>query len=96
MQPTQRTFINCETGFKTRLYTSADSSKYHLIYEGQNNIIADGSEVNGFYIAAHTGAEIKLNTGKKVFVDMSQFYSLKEGEKVTHRKFIGFSKFTKI
>lgn len=96
MQPTQRTFTDAETGYNCRLYTSQDASKYHLIYEGQNNIIADGSEVNGFYIAAHTGAEIKLNTGKKVFVDMSQFYSLKEGEKVTHRKFIGFSKFTKI
>lgn len=96
MQPTQRTFTNTETGDKTRLYTSLDGSRYHLIYEGQHNKIADGSEVNGFYISAHTGAEIKLNTGKKIFIDRGNFYHLKQGEQVTHRKFIGFSKFTKI
>ena len=96
MTPTQRTFTDVESGYNCRLYTSNDASKYHLIFEGQPNIIADGCEVNGFYIAAHTGAEIKLNTGKKIFVSSGQFYNLKEGEKATHRKFIGFSKFVKI
>ena len=70
--------------------------KHHLIYEGQHEKIADGCEVNGFYISAHTGAEIKLNTGKKIFVDRLEFYNCKEGEKVTHRKFIGFSRFSKL
>lgn len=92
---TQRTFTDVETGNNCRLYTSQDASKYHLIYEGQNDKISDGSEVNGFYISAHTGAEIKLNTKKTIFVDSGNFYHLKEGEKVTHRKFVGFSKFTK-
>lgn len=95
MNPTQRTYTDAETGHNTRLYTSLDNSKFHLIYEGQKDI-ADGTEVNGFYISAHTGAEIKLNTGKKIFIDRGNFYHLKEGEKVTHRKFIGFSKFIKI
>jgi len=94
--PTQRTYTDVETGYNCRLHTSNDASKFHLIYEGQGEKIADGSEVNGFYISAHTGAEIKLNTGKKIFVDRGNFYNLKEGEKVTHRKFIGFKKFTKI
>jgi hypothetical protein len=96
MTPTQRTFTDVESGYNCRLYTSNDANKYHLIFEGQTGIIADGCEVNGFYIAAHTGAEIKLNTGKKIFVNSGQFYNLKEGEKATHRKFIGFSKFVKI
>jgi hypothetical protein len=94
--PTQRTYTDAETGYNCRLHTSNDASKFHLIYEGQGEKIADGCEVNGFYISAHTGAEIKLNTGKKIFVDRCNFYNLKEGEKVTHRKFIGFKKFTKI
>jgi hypothetical protein len=96
MQPTQRTYTDAETGLNTRLYTSLDGSKFHLICEGQPDIIADGSEINGFYIAAHTGAEIKLNTGKKIFISCGSFYHLKEGEQVTHRKFVGFSKFTKL
>jgi len=96
MQPTKRTYTDIETGYNTRLYTSLDGSKYHLIYEGQNDKIADGSEVNGFYISAHTGAEIKLNTGKKIFVHNGSFYQLKENEQVTHRKFVGFDKFTKV
>ncbi len=96
MQPTQRVFLDAETGYKARLYTSLDGSKYHLIYEGQSDIIADGCEVNGFYISAHTGAEIKLNTDKKIFVDSGSFYHLKEGERATHRKFIGFKRFSKL
>lgn len=90
LQSTKRTYRNTETGENARLYASLDYSKFHLIYE-------DGNEVNGaFYIAAHTGAEIKLNTCKKIFVNSGEFYHLKEGEKVTHRKFIGFKRFLKI
>ena len=87
MEPTNRFFTNIETGIKYRLCTSQDNSKYHLM-NGNN-------EVNGFYISAHTGAHIKLNTGKVLFVNSGEFYNLKDGEKVTHRKFIGFSKFSK-
>lgn len=96
MKATQRTFTDVETGHKCRLYTSADASRYHLIYEGQHQQIADGSEVNGFYIAAQTGATIRLNTKKELYVSNGQFYHLKEGEQVTHRKFIGFTKFSRI
>lgn len=96
MQPTQRTYTDAETGLNCRLYTSNDASKYHLIYEGQPDIIADGCEVNGFYIAAHTPETIKINGSKQVKLNTGEFYNLKENEKVTHRKFCGFSKFTKI
>lgn len=96
MEPSKRIYTNVETGNRYRLYTSNDASKYHLLAEGQLEKIADGSEVNGFYIAAHIGAHIKLNTGKTIFVNSGEFYNLKEGEQVTHRKFVGFSKFTKL
>lgn len=94
--PTQRTYTDIETGYNTRLHTSNDASKYHLVYEGQPEVIADGCEVNGFYLMAHTGGEIKLNTGRRITLQMGTFYHLKEGEQVTHRKFIGFKKFSKI
>ena len=44
----------------------------------------------------HTGATIKLNTGKSVFIDMGQFYYLKEGERAVKIKYLGFTKFSKI
>ena len=95
MNPTQRIFENVETGESFRLYTSCDASKYHLISEG-NKKRSDGTEVNGFYLAPFTGASIKLNNGKVVNIGTGQFYHLKENEKVTHRKFTGFKKFTKV
>jgi hypothetical protein len=97
MQPTQRTYTNVETKYKCRIYTSLDGSKFHLIYEdNDSNAPSKGSEVNGYYIAPHTGATIKLNTGKQIFVNSGEFYNYKEGENATHRKFIGFTKFTKL
>lgn len=94
---TNRTYTNTETGYTCRLYTSQDASRFHLIYENNPpEAPADGSEVNGYYLAAHTGAEIKLNTGKTVKVGSGEFYNLKEGEQAISRKFTGFSKFTKI
>ena len=93
---TNRTFIVVETGYKTRLCTSNDASKYYLIFEGQPEKIANGSEVNGFFLAAHSGVEIKINNRKIVKVPMGYFYSLKENEVITHKKYDGFSKFTKI
>ncbi len=96
MNPSNRIYTDVENGQRCRLYTSNDASKYHLIYEGQPEQIADGCEVNGFYIAAHTGAMIKTNKGKQIYVNMGQFYNLKEGEQVTHRKFTVMDKFVKI
>ena len=96
MQATQRTFKDVETGYNFRLYTSQDASKYHLIAEGQHDKMADGCEVNGFYISSHTGVTIKINNSKLVKLNTGQFYNLKEDEKITHKKFVGFSKFTKI
>ncbi len=96
MTPTQRTYTDVETGYNCRLYTSKDASQYHLIYEGQDNHVADGSEVNGFYLAAHSGVTVKINGRKQINLSNGQFYHLKEGERATHRKFDGFPKFSKL
>lgn len=97
MTPTKRTYTDVETGYNCRLFTSQDASKYHLIYEANGpEAPADGSEVNGFYIAAHTGATIKTNLGKQIFVNSGQFYCYKAGEQVIARKFVGFNRFTKV
>ena len=96
MQVTLRKFNDVETGYICRLYTSNDTSKYHLIYEGQSHIIADGCEVNGFYISAHSSVTIKINGKKQINLSPNEFYHLKEGEVITHKKYAGFKKFTKI
>lgn len=96
MTPTNRTFTEVGTNFNYRLYTSKESSVYHLIAEGQHEQIADGCEVNGFYLLAHTAGTIKINGKTQIKLNMGQFYNLKEGEKVTHVKYLGFDKFKKL
>ena len=74
MTQTQRTFTDIETGCNYRLYTSQDASKYHLLSEGQPEIIADNCEVNGFYLAAHTGITIRIvNTKEKCKKELDLF-----------------------
>lgn len=96
MQETNRIFTDVETNLVCRLYTSCDASKYHLIFEGQPDIIADGCEVNGFYVAPFAPVHIKVNNSRELYLEAGQFYNLKEGERVTHRKFITAKRYSKI
>ena len=98
MLPTQRTFTDTETKDVFRLYANEDFSKYKLISDPTKKPMemAGGTEVNGFYISAHTGVTIKLNSVKTVKIGMGEFYNLKEGEVITHRKYTGFKRFTKV
>lgn len=89
LRATERTFTNVETGNRCRLYIT-ESDQYRLIAEGNEQ-----HEVKRFYISAHTAAAIRLNTKAEIYVERGTFYNLKEGEIVTHRKFVGFNKFTK-
>jgi hypothetical protein len=95
MTPTNRTFKNVETNDVFRLFTSNDDSIYHLIHDGDENN-APGTRVNGFYISAHCAVDIKLNGSKIVHLPQGTFYNLKEGEAITHKKYPGFKKFTKV
>lgn len=62
--------------------------KLHLLANGMEQISKD--------ICAHTGVTIKLNNKKTIKLDMGEFYNMKEGEVITHKKYIGFDKFIKV
>ncbi|MES2395872.1 MAG: hypothetical protein V4549_07710 [Bacteroidota bacterium] len=96
LEKTNRSFTDVETGHKFDLYKD-ETDSYHLIFPKSKNQYdpAEGTQVNGFYICAHTGVTIKINNTKIVKLEMGQFYNMKAGEKITHKKFIGFTKFTK-
>ncbi len=96
-QLTKRKFEDVETNKVFCLYMHSETHEYKLIYNSSvnSNDLANGAEINGFYISAHSGAQIKINNKKTVSLTIGQFYNLKEGEQVTHRKFTGFKKFTK-
>lgn len=87
---TERTFINVETQKRFSLYQDANTKNFELIFDTQTDDPmehAPGTRINGYYIAGHDDAEIKLNTKKIVKVPRGYFYNLKEGEQVTHRRF---------
>ena len=92
---TQRTFKDVENNEVFALYMDNENHEYSLISEGSKKY-AKGTEVNGFYICAHTGASIKINNSKIISLPMGTFYNLKENEVITHKKYTGFTKFTKV
>lgn len=94
-RPSQRTFEDVESNERFRLYVNTETDTYRLVSDGSEKF-AGGTEVNGFYIASHTPTQIKLNTKKVISLNSGQFYTLKEGEVVTHRKFCGFNRFSKV
>jgi len=99
-EPTQRSFTNVETNRKFTLYQSYVTGKYKLIYDtsDKNNPMdmANGTEVNGFFICAHTDCHIKINNNKVVYIPQGSFYHTKEGEEITHKKYTGAKIFSKI
>ena len=86
---TQRSYKNVETDVFYDLYMDNDKHNYSLIDK-------QGNRVNGFYLCPFDSVQIKLNTKQIISLSYGEFYNLKEGETVTHRKFCGFKKFTKI
>ena len=95
MIATNRVYTDVETKEMFRLYSHPTNHSWHLISEGNKNI-ADGCEVNGFYLCAFDSVTIKINGSKIVSLGMGNFYNLKEGEIITHNKFAGFKKFTRV
>lgn len=88
MRPTQRTYTDIETNEEFILY-SDDTT-------GRNALMNNNKTVKSGYICAHSGVEIKLNTKKVIKLDRGTFYNLKQDEQVTHKKYLGFKRFTKI
>lgn len=93
MERTNRIFTDTESKEIFVLYTNSNGN-YHLISDGSDKH-AKGTEVNGFYICAHCGVTIKINNAKIVKLNQGEFYNFKENELVTHKKYIGFKRFTK-
>lgn len=94
MERTNRSFNDVESGEKFILYKEANDN-FRLISDGSEKH-AKGTEVNGFYICAHCGVTLKIDNKKQIHLPMGTFYNLKEDEKITHKKYIGFEKFTKV
>lgn len=98
MTATQRNFKDIETGKVFDLFIDETTkSNYKLIYTQSTDTMdmANGTEVNGFYISAGYPLLIKLNTKKIIKLEKGTFYNLKEGEEVTHRKYEGQKRFIK-
>ncbi len=100
IKPTNRVYRNVLTDKPFRLWSNTDTHEFSLISVGTETH-AKGTTVNGWYLAAHTSMHIKLNTGKIVYLPQGTFYNLVENEqgvieKVTHIKYCGFKRFTKI
>lgn len=94
MQRTNRTFSDVETKEIFVLYVKPNGN-YELISDGSLKH-AKGTQVNGFYICAHCDVTIKINNIKAVHLKQGTFYNLKENEQITHKKYIGFNRFTKV
>jgi hypothetical protein len=88
LRQTGRTYADSETGRVFELWEHPETHDFSL-WRGDEC-------VNGFYAAAHAGAEIKLNTGRVVRLSLGEFYNLNEGESVKSRKFDGMKRFNKI
>lgn len=97
---TNRKYEDVETGKVFTLFMNDNTHEYRLIYmdsdTNNGSDLANGSEVNGFFICAHTGCTVKINGKKQVKLDKGQFYNLKESEIITHKKYTGFNRFTKV
>lgn len=94
LQKTQRSFKDVESSEIFNLFMDSDTHEFKLISDGSKKY-AKRTEVNGFYICAHTSCTIKINGKKQVELPMGKFYNLKEGEKITHKKYCGFKRFSK-
>ena len=87
MTNTKRSYTDKETGVVYDMYT--DLHNRLRLFNGE-------TECKGFYCCAFTDCTVKLNTGKQVELSMGEFYSYKEGETATHRKFFIQPRFRKL
>lgn len=96
--PTNRKVKNVISGDIFRLYNDPNGSVFRLISDSDDNNgrIAGGSEVNGFYLVMNAGVTIKINGSKTIKLGPGEFYNLLDGEKITHKKYVGSKRFSKV
>jgi len=94
MRATQRVLTDVETGDKFRLHYCDETHQPSLKSDPTKNPtgMAGGTEVNGFHLTMAFDLSIKINNHKIIALAPMQFYSLKEGEEVTHTRMDGFNK----
>ena len=91
MDKTQRTYTNIETNELYSLYRNPNTDQIALVKQDNGEILREP-----FYACGFDSLTIRLNTKKEINLNSGSFYQLKEDEKVTHRKFAGFNKFSKV
>lgn len=98
MRPTQRSYSDIETNEKWN-YQVNDVTGDHCLkmveYQGEL-ATALGTECHSFYACGFDSVTIKINNKKEVKLSTGDFYTIKEGEKITHKKYAGFKRFTKL
>ena len=97
MKPTNRNYKDVETGEIFRFYADDNHNNKLIAESGVNKNLAGGTEVNGWYLSANHSVHLKINNKKIIKLSSGEFYNLKEGERITHRKYPTFDKrFSKI
>lgn len=92
MRPTQRTYTNVETKKTYRLFHDSNTGDLELRTENEMQEIFNGA----VYFCAFDSVTIRLNNDRIIPLRMGEFYALKPGENVTHRKFAGFKQFRRV
>lgn len=88
--PTERTYQHVFTGDKFRLYESDKTGKTKLLNE------STGEEPEAFYTSAFTGVTLRLKDKQEIYLKAGQFLPINSSNPITHKKYIGFKKFTKL
>jgi hypothetical protein len=91
---TSHQYTDIETGEIFSLYTGANTHDFTLISDGSEKF-APGTEINGFYLCTFSSVWIKIDGKKVIHLPLGYFYNLKEGEKITHKKFDEYERFKK-
>ena len=86
-----RKYTNVETGEVFTLYKDNITSNIKLVSDTTKNEL-----INDFYVCGFDSVTIKINNRKEIKLGAGDFYFIKQGETVTHKKYAGFKNFTKI
>ena len=85
---TQRQFKEVNTGVLYYLHCDQYTNKTHL----END---EGEQINAYFYNARTTTTVKTNK-RTVSLNVGQFLHIEPGETLTHQKYLGRTKFSKI
>lgn len=88
--PKERTYQHVFSGDKFRLYESDKTGKTKLINE------STGEEPEAFYACALIGVTLRLKDKQEIYLKAGQFLPINTNNPITHKKYIGFKRFSKI